>query len=107
MTAQCAEIGHIPVVRRGGKPCHCGKSGCLETIASPGSIREDAISILSEEKTPLLWRKFRDRDTENMSVFDVFSAASNGDAGASAIVDRAIQGLGTAIKSVIYLKKLV
>ena len=103
VTAQCAEIGHIPVVRRGGKPCHCGKSGCLETIASPGSIREDAISILSEEKTPLLWRKFRARDTENMSVFDVFSAASNGDAGASAIVDRAIQGLGTAIKSVIYL----
>ncbi len=103
VTAQCAEIGHIPVVRRGGKPCHCGKSGCLETIASPGSIREDAISILSEEKTPLLWRKFRDGDTENMSVFDVFSAASNGDAGASAIVDRAIQGLGTAIKSVIYL----
>ena len=103
VTAQCAEIGHIPVIRRGGKPCHCGKSGCLETIASPGSIREDAIAMLSEEKTPLLWRKYRDRDTESLSVFDVFAAASNGDQGASEIVDRAIQALGTAIKAAIYL----
>lgn len=103
VTAQCAEIGHIPVIRRGGKPCHCGKSGCLETIASPGAIRDDAIAALSEERTPLLWRKYHDRDTENLSVFDVFAAASNGDEGASAIVDRAIQALGTAIKSVIYV----
>ncbi len=103
VTSQCAEIGHIPVIRRGGKPCHCGKSGCLETIASPGSIREDALSLLSESKTPLLWRKYRDRDTENMSVYDVFDAASNGDVGASAIVDRAVRALGSAVKALIYL----
>ena len=103
VTAQCAEIGHIPVVRRGGKPCHCGKSGCLETIASPGAIREDALSVLSEEKTPLLWRQFPDRDADSMSVFDVFSAASNGDEGAAEIVDRAVQALGTAVKALIYL----
>lgn len=103
VTAQCAEIGHIPVIRRGGKPCHCGKSGCLETIASPGAIREEAISILSPERTPLLWQTFQDRDAETMNVFDVLTAASNGDAGASAIVDQAIQALGTAIKSLIYL----
>ncbi|MCR5088601.1 MAG: ROK family transcriptional regulator [Oscillospiraceae bacterium] len=103
VTAQCAEIGHIPVIRRGGKPCHCGKCGCLETIASPGSMCEDAIAVLSEETTPLLWRKYRDRDLENLNVFDVFDAASKGDDGASAIVDRAIQTLGTAIKAVIYL----
>ena len=69
VTAQCAEIGHIPVIRRGGKPCHCGKSGCLETIASPGSIREDALAILSEEKTPLLWRKSQEQGKENLSIF--------------------------------------
>ena len=100
---QCAEIGHIPAVRRGGKPCACGKSGCLETIASPGAIREEAIAALSLEQTPLLWRAFQDRDVEELSVFDVLTAASNGDAGASAIVDRAIQALGTAVKALIYL----
>ena len=103
MSAQCAEIGHIPVVRRGGKPCHCGKSGCLETIASPGSIREDALALLSEEKSPLLARMFRERNREELTVFDVFTAASNGDAGASEIVDRAVQMLASAIKALIYL----
>ena len=103
VTAQCAEIGHIPVIRRGGKPCHCGKSGCLETIASPGAIREDALAILSEEKTPLLWRKCQEQGKENLSVFDVFTAASNGDEGAAAIVDQAVQALALAVKALIYL----
>ena len=103
VTAQCAEIGHIPVIRRGGKPCHCGKSGCLETIASPGSIREDALAILSEEKTPLLWRKSQEQGKENLSIFDVFTAASSGDEGAAAIVDQAVQALASAVKALIYL----
>ena len=103
VTAQCAEIGHIPVIRRGGKPCHCGKSGCLETIASPGAIREDALAILSEEKTPLLWRKCQEQGKENLSVFDVFTAASNGDEGAAAVVDQAVQALASAVKALIYL----
>ena len=103
VTAQCAEIGHIPVVRRGGKPCHCGKSGCLETIASPGAICKDTLAIFSEEKTPLLWRKFQGQAPENLDVADVFSAASNGDEGAAAIVDRAVQALASAVKAMIYL----
>ncbi len=103
VSAQCAEIGHIPVIRRGGKPCHCGKCGCLETIASPGSIREDALAMLSEEETPLLWRKCREEGRESLSVFDVFSAASNGDEGAAEIVDRAVQALAAAVKALIYL----
>ena len=103
VTAQCAEIGHIPVIRRGGKPCHCGKSGCLETIASPGSMREDALAALSKEATPLLWRKCQEQGADSLSVFDVFSAASNGDEGAAKIVDQAIQALGTAVKALIYM----
>ena len=102
VTAQCAEIGHIPVVRRGGKPCHCGKSGCLETIASPGAILEDARESLSPDETPLLWRRFGG-DSGKMTVHDVFQAASNGDSGASVIVDRAVKTLGMGIKTVIYL----
>jgi predicted NBD/HSP70 family sugar kinase len=32
------EIGHIVVVPEGGMPCRCGKSGCLETVASAQAI---------------------------------------------------------------------
>ena len=60
-TEQCSEIGHIPVVRQGGKLCVCGKRGCLETVASPTAILEDAEALLSPERTPLLWTLHTDR----------------------------------------------
>jgi len=102
VTEQCAEIGHIPVVRRGGKPCVCGKSGCLETIASPTAIREDAMALLSPEQTPVLWKMCGERPDE-LTLDNVLNAACSGDMGAAEIVDRAVSTLGTALKSVIYL----
>ena len=99
---QCAEIGHIPVIRRGGKPCHCGKSGCLETIASPAAIREEAQAILSETKTPLLWQ-LANGSREAVTTALVLDAARGGDAGAAKIADRAAEALADALKSVVYL----
>ncbi len=98
VTEQCAEIGHIPVVRRGGRLCSCGKSGCLETIASPAAILRDAKELLSPEKTPLLWQQ-----RDSLSLTDVFEAARRGDAGAAEITDRAVSALAQALKAVIYL----
>ena len=102
-TQQCAEIGHIPVIRRGGKLCSCGKSGCLETIASPAAIREDALAALSEEDTPVLWKQALEKGKDNLDIDDVLNAAMAGDAGAARIVDQAVLALGSALKSVIYL----
>lgn len=103
VTEQCAEIGHIPVIKRGGKPCSCGKSGCLETIASPSAIREDALALLSEERTPVLWKLCQERGLENLTVDDILNAARNGDNGVATVVDNAVNALGSALKSVIYL----
>ena len=103
VSQQCAEIGHIPVVRRGGKLCSCGKSGCLETIASPAALREDAIALLSEKKTPVLWALARGKKPEELDVEDILNAAMGGDAAVAALVDRAVAALGSALKSVIYL----
>ena len=102
-SGQCAEIGHIPVVRRGGKPCSCGKSGCLETIASPNALREDALALLSEERTPVLWRIMRGRDSEDLTLDDVFEAARSGESEIAALVDRAVAALASALKAVIYM----
>jgi predicted NBD/HSP70 family sugar kinase len=103
VTEQCAEIGHIPVIKRGGKPCSCGKSGCLETIASPSAIREDALALLSPERTPVLWMLSQERGKENLTVDDILNAACNGDNGVATVLDRAVSALGSALKSVIYL----
>lgn len=99
---QCAEIGHIPVIRRGGKPCHCGKSGCLETVASPVAIREDAQAILSETDTPLLWQ-LTAGDPAAVTTELVLDAARGGDMGAASVADRAIDALSGALQHVIYL----
>ena len=100
---QCAEIGHIPVVRRGGKPCSCGKCGCLETIASPSAILEDALAALSPETTPILWAISQKKGRDKLALEDVLEAARNSDAGAAAIVDRAVEALSSALKAVIYI----
>ena len=103
VSEQCSEIGHIPVIPRGGKPCSCGKSGCLETVASPMAICEDARIAFSEEKTPLLWARWKERDLSALQPEDVLEAARNGDLGACEIVDRAVNTLASALKSVIYV----
>ena len=103
VSRQCAELGHIPVIRRGGKSCSCGKCGCLETIASPAAIREDALALLSQDGTPLLWRLCQEKAPGALTIDDVLSAAQGGDAAVAAIVDRAVIALGSALKAVIYL----
>ena len=101
-TEQCSELGHIPVVKQGGKLCVCGKRGCLETIASPTAIREDAEALLSPEGTPLLWKLHQEQGGGPLALDEVLTAAAQGDAAVAALVDRALSALADALKAVIY-----
>lgn len=100
---RCAELGHIPVVRRGGKPCSCGKCGCLETVASPAAIREEALAALSHENTPILWNTLKGKNPQELGLENIFDAARYGDQGVADIVDRAVYEMASALKSVIYI----
>lgn len=102
-SGQCSEIGHIPVVRRGGKPCSCGKSGCLETIASPMAMCDDAQCLLDENKAPLLRRMMSAKSGKKPDIDDVLLAARSGDEAVAELCDRAVKALGSALKSVIYI----
>ncbi len=102
-TEQCSEIGHIPVVKQGGKLCVCGKRGCLETVASPTAILEDAEALLSPERTPLLWTLHTDRGDGPLTLEEVLEAAAQGDAAVDALVGRALTALADALKAVIYV----
>ena len=97
----CSEIGHIQVVRRGGRPCTCGKSGCLETVASPAAILSEALRIKSPRRTPLLAALAARKP--QLGFDDVVRCAANGDAGAAYVVERAVRAMGQAIKSIIYI----
>ncbi|TIC79316.1 ROK family transcriptional regulator [Nocardioides sp. GY 10127] len=43
------EIGHLTARRPGGRVCRCGRTSCLESVASVEAIRESASIAVSEE----------------------------------------------------------
>ena len=100
---QCSEIGHIPVEAAGGKPCHCGKTGCLETISSPAYMLEEAKRILDPERTPLLWKSAEEKKPDEIDIYDVLNAARGGDEGACSVIDRGVTYLSEALKSLVYM----
>ncbi|ASU78037.1 hypothetical protein CDG81_06620 [Actinopolyspora erythraea] len=82
------EIGHCRV-EDNGRPCACGNSGCLESVASQLAILQ-SVREAAETGTPTGLAPDCDID-------DVLTAAEDGDAGAEAAVRRAGTGLGRGI----------
>lgn len=85
------EIGHTVISLRGPK-CNCGKSGCLEALAS-------ATAIVRDYRAGARGRDARDV-TEARAVFE---KARRGDARARAVIDRSARALGVGIANVFYL----
>ena len=81
-----------------GAPCICGNRGCLETIFSAGAIEAEARSIVSRGCLSALTGRFL-QAPEKLTCRAVFEAASQGDAPARWVVDRAVGVLGAAISS--------
>ena len=90
------EIGHITVLPEGGAPCNCGKTGCLETVASATGIVRLAKEALQSSKDEGELRS-RWNEAGAVTAKDVFDAARNGDAFAQSILDRVASYLGLAI----------
>jgi glucokinase len=94
------EIGHITSIPYGGAPCNCGKTGCLETIASATGIVRIAKEELAKDTTGTgeLYKLM----TQNGSITakDVFDTARNGDETALKILDQVSFHLGFAIANI-------
>ncbi|HLO43508.1 MAG TPA: ROK family transcriptional regulator [Leadbetterella sp.] len=67
------ELGHIQI-KPEGQLCHCGKKGCLETVASALALINKAKQGIAEGKTSTLSLK-----TGEISLQDVIEAALRGD----------------------------
>jgi len=52
-TGFAGELGHT-VIDFNGRPCGCGRKGCLETYASATGIRKTALELLAKENTSRL-----------------------------------------------------
>lgn len=69
------ELGHV-IVRRDGRPCGCGRKGCLETYCSATGVARTAREFLVARSEPSL---LRDIPAEEIASKDVYDAAVKGD----------------------------
>jgi glucokinase len=93
-TGNAGELGHLSVVYD-GRPCRCGRRGCLEAYASGTSIAQRATEALARDEPSAL------RDLDVVTAADVTDAAVLGDPLASRIWAETIDILGSAIANII------
>ncbi|MDO4754967.1 MAG: ROK family protein [Parabacteroides sp.] len=87
------ELGHVIMRRNNGRPCGCGRQGCLETYASATGVARTAREFLSIRKDESL---LRDLDPDQITSKDVYDAAMKDDALAKEIFEFTGNILGEA-----------
>lgn len=87
------ELGHTIIRRENGRPCGCGRKGCLETYCSATGVARTAREFLATSDEPSL---LREMNPEEITSLDVSIAASKGDALAKRIYEFTGQILGEA-----------
>nr|PZN38179.1 MAG: hypothetical protein DIU70_11360 [Bacillota bacterium] len=89
------EVGHILAVP-GGRPCGCGRRGCLEAHASGTAIGQIATEALAAGE-PSRLREMADPVTGRVTAAQVAAAAREGDPLATRIWDQAMRHIGWAL----------
>lgn len=87
------ELGHTIIRRENGRPCGCGRKGCLETYCSATGVARTAREFLATSDEPSL---LREMNPEEITSLDVSIAASKGDDLANRIYEFTGQILGEA-----------
>jgi len=77
VTGFAGEFGHIPIVEDGDL-CHCGKRGCLETIASGLALVNKAKKGLNSGEDSLL-KMMIEEDIDRLDPDLIIEAANRGD----------------------------
>ena len=70
------ELGHTISRRENGRPCGCGRTGCLEAYCSATGVARTAKELLANTDTPSLLREL---NPEDITSLDVSIAAGKGD----------------------------
>jgi glucokinase len=93
------EIGHITVIPFDGAPCNCGKTGCLETVASATGIVRLATEVVSKSGSS---GKLAELFAKNgkITAKDVFDMARDGDEIAKKIVNEVSFHLGLSLANI-------
>ncbi|MBO6296785.1 MAG: ROK family protein [Prevotella sp.] len=86
------ELGHT-IIRKDGRPCGCGRKGCLECYCSATGVARTAREMLDTTDEPSLLREL---NRDEITSLDVSIAAGKGDALAKRIYEFTGEILGEA-----------
>lgn len=88
------ELGHVIMDRsENARPCGCGRKGCLEAYCSATGVMRSAREILEKNDRPSLLRNI---PVDQLSSYEVFKAAEQGDEIAKEIFEFTGKMLGQA-----------
>ena len=90
------ELGHM-VVEPEGRPCGCGRKGCLETYCSATGVVRTTVAML-EESTDAT--SLRDIPREELTSYDVYKAAMTGDAMAQEVFRQTGRRIGVTCANI-------
>ncbi|MFK9093285.1 ROK family glucokinase [Bacillus salipaludis] len=93
------EIGHITAIPYGGTPCNCGKTGCLETVASATGIVRLAMAEVNKNESSGELSKLIAVNGK-ITAKDVFDSARNGDQMANKILEEVSFHLGFVLANI-------
>ncbi|MEK5390750.1 ROK family glucokinase [Margalitia sp. FSL K6-0131] len=93
------EIGHITIIPEGGAPCNCGKTGCLETVASAtGIVRVAKDTIIQYEGESSLKDLYISKGS--IEAKDVFDCMNQGDTLSASIIEQIMLHLGLVLANI-------
>ncbi|WP_088102457.1 ROK family glucokinase [Halalkalibacter urbisdiaboli] len=95
INGMAGEVGHITSVPEGGAPCNCGKTGCLETIASATGMVRLAMEQLSSHPQSALFTIYKENG--KLTTKDIFASLEKGDTYANEVVETTAYHLGLAL----------
>lgn len=96
------EIGHVCIMAKGGAPCTCGRSGCMEAYAGRAAMEIQARKWKSKGKKTDLF-KIMKKDRVRLSSGVWYRAIKQKDKMAIKLMDRAIWALGAGVGSSVNL----
>lgn len=97
--AGAGEIGHTTIIPDGGEPCHCGNTGCLETLISAPAIVREAEKLAQQDTQGILSTHLK--SGEGTKIERVFAAAREGDQATLEMLHKRAGYMGIALANLV------
>ena len=94
------EIGHV-VVKQGGARCPCGRRGCMEAYAGRAAMETRARKLKKKGHHTHLFKLMEKHGRTRLQSGIWSRALEHKDAMAIALIDRAVEALGTGVASAV------